>query len=294
MKNLYIYAIAIVLFFAACGNEDETIPTPTDVTNVQVEPRVGGAKISWEQPAEGSYTYLEVRYLVANGVQKVVKVSKYTDSLLVQGLINKEEYAFEIQSFNDFDTRVSSGTILTTEKVRPIKRGKEITYFPNDLTPIELTEGDIDTFTQEASEGPKANLIDGDPGTFWHSAWSSGVAPLPHWIQVNKEVEVGAIKYYFRQNNGDKNGRPKKWALATSADGTSWETVWESDEVSVEDNSVEHTLVFDKNYSAKFFRMMIMENGSGTYAHLGEIAFFTMGASVVDKEAEAEAKYYEE
>src|SRR5690625_5585989 len=67
----------------------------------------------------------------------------------------------------------------------------------------------IETYTQESSEGPKANLVDGSTSTYWHSAWSSGVAPLPHWIQINfdQSEEIGGFNYTFRQPSGI-NDRP--------------------------------------------------------------------------------------
>lgn len=292
MKKL-LYIAFLSLLIVACDKDEENLPGPSNVANVTVEPRVGGALVKWEVPSDSAFTYLEVRYQ-KNGKEVLEIVSKYTDTLLVEGLINAEEFSFEVQAVNETPNSKTVGEVLTTDKVRPIRRPAEITFFPDQLNKIDVETSMLDTYTQETSEGPKENLVDRDPSTYWHSAWSSGVAPLPHWIQLNfdEPKTLGAIKYWFRQS-ANTSGRPQQWGLEVSEDGEAWERVWESrDNLSIADNSVEHDLTFDKNYESQYFRVMILKNGSGTFAHLGEISFYDMESSVVDKEEEAEEEYY--
>jgi|26BtaG_2_1085354.scaffolds.fasta_scaffold01302_3 hypothetical protein len=292
MKNL-LYTTLIALVLIGCSNSDDSLEAPSDVTSVNAESRIGGALVKWSIPADAKYTYLAIKYL-KNGKQVVEKASKYTDTLLVKGLINKEEFSFDIQSVNETPSMMTTGNLLTSNTVRPIRRAPDITYYPDELEKLLVTNDMIDTYTQETSEGPKSNLLDGDPSTYWHSAWSSGVAPLPHWIQINfdEPTDLGAIKYWFR-NNSDTRGRPTQWGLETSEDGVTWERVWESNaNLPITDNTVEHSVGFDKNYTATHFRVMILANASGNFAHLGEISFYKMAARIVDKEAEAEEIYY--
>ena len=292
MKKL-LYIALLFLFVVSCDKDDENLPEPSNVMNVSAEPRIGGALIKWEIPQDSAFTYLEVRYK-KNEKDVLERVSKYTDTLLVEGLINAEEFTFEIQAINETPGALTKGEILTTNPVRPERREPEITYYPNELNKLEVDASILDTYTQETSEGPKENLVDGDPNTYWHSAWSSGVAPLPHWIQINfdESKPLGAIKYWFRQN-GSTAGRPQQWGLEVSNDGENWERVWESrDNLSISDNSVEHSLDFGKNYEAQYFRVMILKDESGTFANLGEISFYYMDSDIVDKEEEAEEEYY--
>lgn len=288
-----LYTTIVALLLIGCDNEEVSLAAPTDVVSVSAEARVGGALVQWEIPEDADYTYLEIGY-VKNGKAVVEHASKFTDTLLVEGLINKEEFSFTIKAVNETPEARTEGTTITSNAVTPIRRNPDITFYPEVLEELAITSDMLDAYTQESSEGPKTNLVDGNPSTYWHSAWSSGVAPLPHWIQINNtEVsDLGAIKYWFR-NNGDTGGRPTQWGLETSEDGVTWERVWESnDNLSVADNSIEHSVAFDKNYTAKNFRVLILKNGSGTYAHLGEISFYKMDSKIVDKELEAEAVYY--
>ena len=48
---------------------------------------------------------------------------------------------------------------------------------------IELTEENFSTNAQETSEGPMANICDGEKGNFWHSAWSFSVGTY-HYLEI--------------------------------------------------------------------------------------------------------------
>lgn len=294
MKNR-LYIIVLAIFLAGCSDDDRLLPVPTGISNLTAEPIVGGAHLQWEVPADSAYTYLEIRYL-KNQKQVIEKASKYADEYQIHGLIAAEEFDFEVQPVNETASARTEGEVFRVGPVRPEPRSPEISYFDDDLTQVEVTADMIETFTQEPSEGPKENLVDGDPQTYWHSAWSTGVAPLPHWIEIyfNEPTALGAISYWFR-NSSDPSGRPTQWALETSSDGENYTRVWESNIRPSEPVDKAQALSFDKNYTSSFFRVVILNNhsgGSATFTHLGEIAFFEMASSIVDREKEAEEDYY--
>jgi hypothetical protein len=290
----YIYCLLLSFILLSCSSSDDSINAPSKVSNITAAPIVGGAMLKWQIPSDSSFTYLEVHYM-KNKKEVIEKVSKYTDSVMIVGLINKEPLKFEVRTVNETSDKRKEGQPLTTDVITPIKRQPDLSYFPNELTKLDVDATMLDTYTQETNEGPKENLVDGDPATYWHTAYSSGVAPLPHWIQLNFEEskKLGTIMFWFRQNSGDVAGRPSQWGLEISDDGQNWERVWESQpNLPVTETEVEHTLTFDKNYESQYFRVMILQNGGPTYTHLGEISFYTIGEKVVDKELEAEEEYY--
>ena len=292
MKKLLYFFVAVLLF--SCNEKDLDLTPPSEVSNLQAEPRIGGVLVKWSLPVDSNFLYLELRYM-KKGEVVTTKVSKYTDSVLVTGLLNKHEYSFELQPFNANEKGAIGGNTLTSNSVRPIRRPIETSYFPNELTKLDVTANMIETYTQETSEGPKTNLVDGDRTTYWHSAWSSGVAPLPHWVKLafDEPTEMGAIKYFFR-NNTTQNGRPTQIALETSEDGNTWERVWTS-AVGLSVTSPvaeEKTLPFDKNYTAKFFRVMILAaQGNTTWVALGDMSFHKMKAELTDLEELAGKNY---
>lgn len=143
---------------------------------------------------------------------------------------------------------------------------------------IPLTADMIEVWTLEPTEGSKEALVDGQTSTYWHSAWSAGVNPLPHWIQITfpEAKEIGGFHYTFRQPSGITD-RPNKFDFQTSADGQSWTTVWTSAaKLPVEPVDEMQTLVFGQNFSARFFRIRILDtHGSRDWTHLSTIQVFT-------------------
>ena len=122
----------------------------------------------------------------------------------------------------------------------------------------------------------------------------ASIAAIAHVDLKSKpqEEEIGAIKYFFRQNNSDEAGRPKQWGIEISSDGQQWTRVFTSkDNLSTSNAAEEQSLAFDKNYKAKFFRLMILKNGGKSYTHLGEMNVYRMRSSIIDKEKEAEDNY---
>ncbi|PTN07722.1 discoidin domain-containing protein [Mangrovibacterium marinum] len=294
MRKIFSLILSSLLLttIVSCSDDDNdnSYSQPSMISDISVEPRVGGVLVSWTIPNDSNYFYVQTRY-EKNGRTINTNSSIYTDSVLISGLLNKYEYTFDLQTFNQ--ALVGSNTV-TTELVRPIRRALDITYDIENKTALDVTADMIDTYTQESSEGPKENLLDGNINTYWHSAWSSGVAPLPHYIQVNfaEPTKLGGMNYTFRQS-GDVNGRPSQFDLQVSEDGTSWETVWISqDNLPTAPVDEVKTLTFGKNHESRYFRIRILKNpGMKTYTHLSGIELFTMGERVVDLEEEAENDY---
>ena len=54
-----------------------------------------------------------------------------------------------------------------------------------------------DSEETSAENGRATNAFDADPGTFWHTAWSSTPAPLPHEIQIDlgATYQVDGLRY---------------------------------------------------------------------------------------------------
>lgn len=293
MRPIYIILFVCGMIMS-CGKDKETLKTPTSIANARAEARVGGAVLKWTLPKDSNFLYVEVRYQKKDQIIKTL-VSKHTDSLLVQGLLNKLEYAFELQVFNRGGKNVKAGEIITTNKVRPVKRPVSTTYLPDQLTEITgITANMLETFTQQDDEGPKEDLIDGNINTYWHSAWSGNVQALPHWVRINfpGATTIGSFKYFVRQSS-HVTARPNQFAIETSEDGVTWKREWTSKaNLPVEPMATEKQQSFDKNLTSKFFRLMILTNqGKLNYTHLAELRLFKMAEQLTDLEKQAEDHY---
>ncbi|KAI1310306.1 hypothetical protein F5Y03DRAFT_35206 [Xylaria venustula] len=74
---------------------------------------------------------------------------------------------------------------------------------------------------QPGNEAVKA--IDGNSSTFWHTAYSPTIAPLPHYIQLDmkKSYVINGVSYQPRQD-GNSNGNIGQHTVTVSIDGTTW------------------------------------------------------------------------
>ncbi|MGI5175889.1 discoidin domain-containing protein [Dactylosporangium sp. CA-152071] len=83
-----------------------------------------------------------------------------------------------------------------------------------------------DSAESAGENGAPANAADGNPATIWHTAYTGGVAPMPHHLTVNlnNSVVVDRLDYLPRQDGGT-NGTIADYQILTSTDGTTWTQV---------------------------------------------------------------------
>ncbi|WP_234020864.1 discoidin domain-containing protein [Streptomyces sp. Tu 6176] len=95
------------------------------------------------------------------------------------------------------------------------------------LSPGSMTaSADSENLSSGAAEGPVSNVLDGDPGTIWHTDYTKSEAPYPHWVtlKLGGPANVDGFGYLGRQSGG-QNGRVAGYRVDVSDDGTTWKTV---------------------------------------------------------------------
>lgn len=120
-KLLYVIFGAL-LFTTSCSKEkytttldDDTAPGP--ISNVQVVPLPGGARISYTLPDDASLRYVKAEYNIRADFPREAISSLYTNSLVVDGFPDTEEYEVKLYA-------VSRGEKLSspvTVKVKPLQ-----------------------------------------------------------------------------------------------------------------------------------------------------------------------------
>jgi hypothetical protein len=113
--------------------------------------------------------------------------------------------------------------------------------------------------------------IDGDSSTFWHSAWTDGVAAFPHELQVvlAEPVVLGGFKVLPRQDH-NRNGWIKDYEFFVSADGQNWgEAVARGTFPALE---TEQQIMFAKPRLARYVRFVALSgHANGPWASLAEL-----------------------
>lgn len=84
----------------------------------------------------------------------------------------------------------------------------------------------VDSQETSAENGAAVNAIDDNPYTIWHTAYSWGVAPLPHEITLDlgAPTRLAGLRYLPRQDGG-VNGRIGRYEISVSNDGATWRSV---------------------------------------------------------------------
>lgn len=116
------------------------------------------------------------------------------------------------------------------EKIAAQTQVTPSTPAPTFPTGLEKTKGIpmkvIFASSEEVDLGEATHLIDNDPSTIWHSAYSITVAKYPHWVDFDlmKEILVTGISYLPRSDEY-KTGDIKDFSVSVSNDGQHWEEV---------------------------------------------------------------------
>jgi len=133
----------------------------------------------------------------------------------------------------------------------------------NDLTIKSVS-------SQEPGEGEAANLVDGNPYTFWHSQYGVTLGKFPHIIELEltKPQSIAGISYLGRQDEND-NGRVAKYKVAVSQDGKSWTTMAEGQ---LEKDKKRQQIKFTKPCQARYIQFSALsEHGGKEFACIAEL-----------------------
>lgn len=218
MKNTFKYyagmlLIGVTLANISCSSDEDGI-TPAEITNLTAESTSGRIVLRWDTPEDAGIRYIEVNYYDPLQKKDVMRTASiYADSIEIPDTRKKfGEYQFSVQTVSPTGDKSAVQTISkVSEPALP-------TFVS---TQIALTAADLSTNAQEPTEGPIANLLDGNTGTFFHTAWSVNI-PAPHWMQVNLKEEItGSYKFYYAPRNNGSN-KPTDFDLMGSTDGTNW------------------------------------------------------------------------
>ena len=272
----YLPMIMVVagMFFTGCSTEDAELPSVEtgEVTNISYDSATSGGAITDEG---GSI-------ITAMGV-----VWDTTENPTVSDHYTSDgEYTIDGVMEREFSSHLTELDLGTKYYVRAYASNEDgVAYgdtktFETEATGVvyhDLTPDMIEAWTQETLEGPYENLVDGDPSTYWHSAWSSDVEPLPHWIKItfDGQESISGFDYTFRQPSGITD-RPNHFDFQISDDGDNWTTVWESEtDLPVEPVDAVQTLEFGETFSSVYFRVRILDTyGSRDWTHLSTIEVF--------------------
>jgi hypothetical protein len=119
---------------------------------------------------------------------------------------------------------------------------------------------DCDSEEQSGENGRARNVIDGDPGTIWHTEWVSRKPPHPHRITIDlgRVETVSGLRYLPRQDQA--NGRVGKYRLLVGVDGKSWAPAAEG---AFPNDRRPRTIRFEAPLRARYVRLVALGEVNG-------------------------------
>ena len=133
----------------------------------------------------------------------------------------------------------------------------------------------VDTDSQ-VPEGEAANVIDGDPQTFWHTPWENEPPAFPHYVVIEfpKPIALRGLKILPRQDMS--NGRIKDYDIFVSSDGKNWGSAVKRGEFA---NSREMQILrFGQPVEARFLKFVALSSfARAPYASMAELEVVLAG-----------------
>lgn len=282
-------AIALVCSVTSCSDDDQTLPKVNiEESSVTIDSKQPGKVVfHWTIPENPDYYYIKVTYDDPVKGHRVLNASSHADSLMIDGLYAKYgdlEYSFTAVSRNGGEKP------LFTKKAKAGYVPAVIKDFP--IGTIKLSASQLWTDNQETSEGPIANLVDGNNATYFHMSWSAP-SPWPHYIRVDLGKKVKGVSIWYKGRNNANNDNPKQMTILASneigdtpEEAKAWEIVKLTSTVLPKGTAPEYTSpgLFSENEFQYLWLRVEASWSNKNWIALAELSIKEMSRSTYDPE----------
>jgi PKD repeat protein len=103
--------------------------------------------------------------------------------------------------------------------------------------------------------------FDGNPGTIWHTCWSTGNDPYPHEIRIDLGQRYKVSKFTYLTRQDSENGRIKDYRLYLNSDTLDWGNPVKTG--SFVNTSAPQSVSFDTAVPCRYFRLVALNEVNG-------------------------------
>jgi hypothetical protein len=259
------FSLIMTDFGTSYGASFESSLFQRKVKSVFIEDQVG--HILWYSAAE-NLVENQVRYETNNGTQ-IVRISAGDNEVLCPGAIEGsffefrslyipeeaaiDTFAMEWQQYEDPFLAASGGTYE---------------YDKSEWSVIDYSDQQVD------DGGGAGTILDGDFDTYWHSAYSGGAAPLPHWVIIDlKSAKAIHQIDTWRAGNTDANSIEYWTSDDPDSGASSWvkiaEGVFSSDE-----DLLSLNLAGSGVTTKRYLKLVLPDSNRVTYTSISEISIY--------------------
>lgn len=119
LKYILFPLLSCLIFVTSCKEEEgDTIP-PGAVDNIVITPDFGGFKLSWQNPTDADFRYVDLSYVDALGNKWSKKISRFGNSAQIAGLTEEKDYTFNLISYDESGNPSATKTISGKCKTPP-------------------------------------------------------------------------------------------------------------------------------------------------------------------------------
>ncbi len=120
-KILYFASLVIfsAIFFTGCEKEEGDVTPPGTIENIVVTPDFGGFIVSWQNPTDADFYYVDLTFTDAKGEQWSKKISSYANTAKIAGLTEEKEYQLDFVCFDKSGNASNKQTVKSICKTPP-------------------------------------------------------------------------------------------------------------------------------------------------------------------------------
>lgn len=248
-------------FGRSYGDTYESTLSQRKIKSISIENKIW--KILWYSAAE-NLVENQVRYETNDGDQ-IVRVPAGDNEVLCPGAMGGTFFEYRSLYIPEKGA-IDTFTLDWVQYEDPFQSTFE--YDKSEWEVINFSDQQID------DGGGITTLLDGNFDTYWHSSYSEGAAPLPHWviIDLKSAKEINRIDTW-RAGNTDAN-TVQYW---TSDDpdpyASSWEKIAEGVFSSAEDLLTLN--LADLGVTTKrYLKLVLPDSNRETYTSISEISIY--------------------
>jgi beta-galactosidase len=172
-----------------------------------------------------------------------------------------------------------AGPVAFDKAVKLTAHASSASHAPSSVTTMDIAAPKkrvkvvvLSASSEQQGEGEAAKVADGKPDTYWHTNYGLTVSNYPHALEFDllDSVKLTGFTELPRQD-GNANGRIKKYELAVSTDRKTWTVVKTG---AFANSGGLQTVKFDKPATARYVRFTALSSQNGTdFASAAEIGF---------------------
>jgi hypothetical protein len=179
--------------------------------------------------------------------------------------LNTDNTPVDTINIDKLEARVD---LAVAKEAAALEQAEKIKTSCYDKTGWEVISYSSEETSGEGTNGRAAEIIDGSTDTYWHSAWQSGSASLPHWFVIDTKAIRPFDGFQFNLSGGTSRHQ-KGIEIQVSNDNKTWHTVYVNSNCP---DTEQYYLALDSTVNARYIKLIINTTQSGVvHTRINEI-----------------------